>query len=95
MAKLEAERRQREELERQRLAEEERKRQWELMLLKDPSFLIRNKIHISGIIDKEVLIGGKLYPIGSTYMGAKIVGVSPTSVTFSYKGQKFVRKLKI
>ncbi|MBP5429719.1 MAG: hypothetical protein J6Y25_02355 [Elusimicrobiaceae bacterium] len=90
-----AERKRQEEAERKRRAEEEKKRQWELMLLKDPTILIRDKIHIGGIIDKEVLIGGKLYTIGNTYMGAKIVAVSPDSVTFSYKGHKFVRRVKL
>ena len=95
LAALEAERKRKEEEERKRLAEEERKRQWELALLKDPSILIRDKIHIGGIIDKEVLIGGKLYTIGNTYMGAKIVAVDPDSVTFLYKGHRFVKKVKL
>ncbi len=95
LAAIEAERKRKEEDERRRREEEERKRQWELMLLKDPSILIRDKIKINGIIDKEVLIGNKLYGIGNTYMGAKIVAVGPESVTFLYKGQKFVKKLKL
>lgn len=95
LAAIEAERKRKEEEERRRREEEERKRQWELMLLKDPSILIRDKIKINGIIDKEVLIGNKLYGIGNTYMGAKIVAVGPESVTFLYKGQKFVKKLKL
>jgi len=95
LAALEAERRRKEEEERKRLAEEERKRQWELMLLKDPTILVRDKIKIGGIIDKEVLIGGKLYTIGNSYMGAKIVAVGADSVTFSYKGHKFVKKLSL
>lgn len=95
LAAIEAERRRKEEEERKLREEAERKRQWELMLLKDPSMLIRNKIKINGIIDKEVLIGSKLYTIGNTYMGAKIVAVGSDSVTFSYKGQRFVKKLKM
>lgn len=91
----EAERRRREEEERRRLAEEERRRQWELMLIKDPTILVRNQIRIDGLIDKEVLIGGRLYTIGSVYKGAKIVKVSGDSVTFSYKGHKFVKKVKL
>ena len=95
LAALEADRKRREEEDRKRKEEEERRRQWELALLKDPSILIRDKIRIEGIIDKEVLIGGKLYTIGNTYMGAKIVGVDSDSVTFSYKGHKFVKKVKL
>ncbi len=95
LAALEAERKRKEEEERLRREEEERRRQWELMLLKDPTILVRDKIKINGIIDKEVLIGNKMYGIGNTYMGAKIVAVGADSVTFSYKGHKFVKKLKL
>ena len=91
----EAERKRLAEEERKRLAEEERRRQWELLLIKDPTIVVRDKIKIGGIIDKEVLIGNKLYTIGNTYMGAKIIAVNPESVTFSYKGHKFVKKVKI
>lgn len=94
-AAAEAERKRKEEAERKRLAEEERRRQWELMLIKDPTVLVRNQIRISGLIDKEVLIGGKLYTIGNTYKGAKIVAVGADSVTFSYKGHKFVKKVSL
>lgn len=95
LAALEAERKRKEEEERKRRAEEERKRQWELLLLKDPTILVRDKIKITGIIDKEVMIGGKLYTIGNTYLGAKIVDVGSDTVTFSYKGHKFVKKLAL
>lgn len=95
MAAEAAERRRQAEIEKQRLAEEERRRQWELALIKDPTIIIRNQIHISGLIDKEVLIDGKLYTIGHTYKGAKIVAVGPDSVTFVYKGHRFVKKVKI
>lgn len=90
-----AERKRRAEEERKRLKEEERRRQWELALIKDPTILIRNQIRISGLIDKEVLIDGKLYTIGHTYKGAKIVAVGADSVTFSYKGHRFVKKVSI
>ena len=95
LAALEAERKRKEAEERRRQEEAERRRQFELALLRDPSMLIRDKIRVSGIIDKEVLIGNRLYPIGSTYMGAKIVAVGADSVTFLYKGHKFVRKVQI
>ena len=91
----EADRRRREEEEKRRLAEEEKRRQWELMLIKDPTVLVRNQIRIDGLIDKEVLIGGKLYTVGNTYKGAKIVKVGADSVTFSYKGHKFVKMVKL
>ncbi len=95
MAAEAAERRRQAEAEKKRLAEEERRRQWELALIKDPTIIIRNQIHISGLIDKEVLIEGKLYTVGHTYKGAKIVAVGPDSVTFVYKGHRFVKKVKI
>ena len=95
MAAEAAERRRQAEAEKRRLAEEERRRQWELALIKDPTIIIRNQIRISGLIDKEVLIDGKLYTVGHTYKGAKIVAVGPDSVTFSYKGHKFVKKVAI
>lgn len=95
MAAEAAERRRQAEAERKRLAEEERRRQLELALIKDPTIIIRNQIHISGLIDKEVLIDGKLYTIGHTYKGAKIVAVGADSVTFVYKGHRFVKKVKI
>lgn len=90
-----AERQRQAEAERRRLAEEERRRLQELALIKDPTMIIRNQIRISGLIDKEVLIGGKLYTIGHTYKGARIVAVGPDSVTFSYKGHKFVKKVDL
>lgn len=83
------------EEDKRRQSEEEKRRQWELALMRDPTVLVRDKIRISGIIDKEVLIGGKLYTIGNVYKGAKIVAVGSDSVTFSYKGHKFVKRLKI
>ena len=95
LAALEAERKRKEEEERKKRLEAERRRQWELALIKDPSMLIRDKIRIGGIIDKEVLIGGKLYTVGNTYLGAKIVAVGADSVTFLYKGQRFVKKVAL
>lgn len=95
LAEEAAERRRQAEAERKRLAEEERRRRWELALIKDPTILIRNQIHISGLIDKEVLIDGKLYTVGHTYKGARIVAVGADRVTFSYKGHKFIKKVDI
>jgi len=60
---------------------------------RDPSRAIRNKIKISGIVDKEVFIGSKAYGVGSTVLGARIVSVSGDTVTFSYKGQRFTKKV--
>ena len=69
-------------------------RQLELARLKDPTREVRNRIHIGGIIGKEVFIGSKVYTIGNRVLGAKIVEVRPDEVVFSYKGHKFVRRMK-
>lgn len=92
-----------EEAERQRkLAEERRKReaaerarQLELALIKDPTIAVRDKIRVSGIIGQEVFIGNKIYTIGKTVRGAKIVDVRNDEVVFMYKGHKFTKKVQL
>lgn len=87
--------RERAEAEERRIrAEAERLRQLELARLKDPTREVRHRIHIGGIIGKEVFIGSKVYTIGNRVLGAKIVEVRPDEVVFSYKGHKFVRRMK-
>ena len=83
------------EEERRRLEEEERLRRLEMERLKDPAREVRNKIRIGGIIDKEVFIGDKIYTIGNTIYGARIVNVRPEEVVFSYKGQTFVKRIPL
>lgn len=92
---IEAERQRKIEAERQRLAELERQRQLELERLRDPSREIRGKIHINGIIGQEVFIGSKVYTVGKSVLGARIVSVQPDSVVFMYKGQKFTKKVQL
>lgn len=92
---IEAEKQRKIDEENRRLAELERKRQLELELLRDPSREIRGKIRINGIIDKEVFIGNKVYTVGKTVLGARIVAVRPDSVVFLYKGQKFTKKVQL
>ncbi len=92
---IEAERQRKIEAERQRLAELERQRQLELERLRDPSREVRGKIHISGIIGQEVFIGDKVYTVGKSILGARIVSVQPDSVVFIYKGQKFTKKVQL
>ena len=92
---IEAEKQRKLEAERQRLAELERLRQLELERMRDPSKEIRGKIRINGIIGQEVFIGSKVYTVGKTVLGAKIVRVQPDSVTFMYKGQKFIKKVQL
>ena len=53
------------------------------------------KIRINGIIGQEVFIGDRVYGVGSTVLGARIVQVLPESVVFSYKGQRFTKKVQL
>ena len=92
---LEAERQRKLEEERRRLAELERKRQLELERLRDPSREVRGKIRVSGIIGQEVFIGNKIYSVGQTILGARIVEVRSDSVVFTYKGQRFIKHVDL
>lgn len=95
LAAEEAERQRKLAEERRKRQEEERRRQLELELIKDPTRAVRNKIHVGGIIGKEVFIGSKIYTVGKSIHGATIVDVRPDAVVFSYKGHKFIRKVKL
>lgn len=95
LRQLELERQRKLEAERRRLAEIERQRQLELERLRDPSREIRGKIRVNGIIGQEVFIGSKVYTVGKTVLGARIVSVHPDSVVFMYKGQKFTKKVQL
>lgn len=95
LAALEAERQRKLAEERRRREEEERLRQLELARIKDPTREVRNKIRVTGIIGQEVFIGSKIYTIGKSIYGARIVEVRPEEVVFSYKGHKFVRKVQL
>ncbi len=91
----EAERQRKLAAERRRLAEIERQRQLELERLRDPSREIRGKIRVNGIIGQEVFIGNKVYSVGKTVLGARIIEINPDSVVFQYKGQKFTKKVQL
>ncbi len=95
LAAEEAERQRKLAEERRRREEAERKRQLELALIKDPTIAVRDKIRVSGIIGKEVFIGSKIYTIGKTVRGAKIVDVRNDEVVFLYKGHKFKKKVQL
>lgn len=95
LAALEAERQRKLAEERRRREEAERLRQLELARIKDPTREVRNKIRVSGIIGEEVFIGSKIYTVGKSIYGARIVEVRPEEVVFSYKGHKFVRKVQL
>ncbi|MBR4592067.1 MAG: hypothetical protein IKO35_02555 [Elusimicrobiaceae bacterium] len=95
LAALEAERQRKLAEERRRREEAERLRQLELARIKDPTREVRNKIKIGGIIGQEVFIGNKIYTIGNSIYGARIVAVNGDDVVFSYKGHKFVRTVQL
>ncbi|WP_428075835.1 hypothetical protein [Candidatus Avelusimicrobium luingense] len=95
LAAIEAERRRKLEEERRRQEEAERLRQLELARIKDPTREVRNKIKIGGVIGQEVFIGSKIYTVGNSIYGARIIAVRPDEVVFSYKGHKFVRKVQL
>lgn len=92
---LEAERQRKLEEERRRLAELERQRRLELERLRDPSREIRGRIRVSGIIGQEAFIGNRIYSVGQTILGARIVEVRPDSVVFTYKGQRFIKNVDL
>lgn len=95
LAALEAERQRKLAEERRKREEAERLRQLELARIKDPTREVRNKIKVGGIIGQEVFIGSRIYTVGKSIYGARIVEVRPDEVVFSYKGHKFVRKVKL
>lgn len=94
LAAIEAERQRQLAEERRKREEAERLRQLELARIKDPTREVRNKIQLGGILGQEVFIGSKVYTVGNKIFGAKIVEVTPDEVVFSYKGHKFVKKMK-
>ncbi len=95
LAAIEAERQRKLAEERRKREEAERLRQLELARIKDPTREVRNKIRVGGIIGQEVFIGEKIYTVGKSIYGARIVEVHPDEVVFSYKGHKFVRKVQL
>lgn len=95
LAALEAERQRKLAEERRKREEAERLRQLELARIKDPTREVRNKIRVGGIIGQEVFIGSRIYTVGKSIYGARIVEVRPDEVVFSYKGHKFIRKVQL
>ena len=95
LAAIEAEKQRKLDEERRKKEEAERLRQLELARIKDPAREVRNKIKVSGVIGQEVFIGNKIYTIGNTVYGARIISISPEEVVFSYKGHRFVRKIQL
>ncbi|MGB2579074.1 hypothetical protein AAIR98_000993 [Elusimicrobium simillimum] len=84
-----------EERERQARLKREREEAERLALLRDPSRLIRNQIKIEGLVGQEVFINGQIKTVGDTVLGATIVSVTDDAVIFSFKGQRFTKKIDI
>lgn len=100
MRKAELRRLAEEEAERKRKAEEERKRLLQQKILEEeikryPARAIMNKIRVDGILGKEAIVNGEVVGVGAKVLGAKIVSVTDDSVWFTYKGQRFERKLPL
>ena len=95
LAAIEAERQRKLAEERRKREEAERLRQLELERIKDPTREVRNKIRVSGVIGQEVFIGSKIYTVGNTIFGARVVEVHPDYVIFSYKGHRFRRNVQL
>ncbi len=95
LAAIEAEKQRKLDEERRKREEAERQRQLELERLKDPTKEVRNRIRVSGVIGQEVFIGSKIYTVGNSIYGARIVEVNPDYVIFSYKGHRFRRNVQL
>ena len=89
-----------EEAERKRQAELERERLMRQKILEDeirryPARAIMYKINVDGILGKEAIVNGEVVGVGSKVLGAKVVSITDDSVWFTYKGQRFERKLPL
>lgn len=93
--RLADERKKLEDAERARRAALQKQKEYEEELKRNPARAIIDKISVDGILGKEAIINGDIKGIGGDVLGAKIVAVSDNSVTFVYKGQRFVKKLPL
>ena len=89
------ERRKLEEAEKARRDAQLKQKEYEEELKRNPARAIIDKISIDGILGNEAIVNGEIKGIGADVMGAKLVSVSDNSVTFVYKGQRFVKKLPL
>ena len=100
MRKAEQRRLAAEEAERKRQAEEERKRLLQQKILEEeirrhPARAVMYKIRVDGILGKEAIVNGEVVGIGSKILGAKVVSITDDAVWFTYKGERFQRKLPL
>ena len=100
MRKAEQRRLAEEAAERERQAKAERERILKQKILEDeirryPARAIMYKIRVDGILGKEAIVNGEVVGKGSKVLGAIVVAVTDDSVWFTYKGQRFERKLPL
>lgn len=100
MRKAEQRRLAEEAAERERQAKLERERILKQKILEDeirryPARAIMYKIRVDGILGKEAIVNGEVVGKGSKVLGATVVSVTDDSVWFTYKGQRFERKLPL
>lgn len=86
--------------ERERQAKEERERLLRQRILEDelrrhPARAVMGKIRVDGILGKEAIVNGEVVGIGAKILGAKVVSITDDSVWFTYKGERFQRKLPL
>jgi len=89
-----------EEAARKRKAEEERKRLLQQKILEEelrrhPARAVMYKIRVDGILGKEAIVNGEVVGIGAKVLGAKVVSITDDAVWFTYKGERFQRKLPL
>ena len=100
MRKAEQRRLAAEEAERKRQAEEARKRLIQQQILEEeikrhPARAVMYKIHVDGIMGRDAIVNGEVVSKGSKILGATVVSITDDSVWFTYKGERFQRKLPL
>ena len=93
--RISEERKRLEDAEKARRDAQMKQKEYEEELKRNPARAIIDKISIDGILGTEAIVNGEIRGIGDTVLGAKIVAVSDNSVSFVYKGQRFVKKLPL
>ena len=89
-----------EEADRKRQAEAERKRLLQQKILEEelkrhPARAVMYKIRVDGILGKEAIVNGEVVGVGAKVLGAKVVSITDDAVWFTYKGERFQRKLPL
>ena len=86
LAREAAARKAKEDLARRLREEEDMKR--------NPAREVIGKINLQGIVNKEAFINDRVYGVGQSVLGARIISITDGEVLFNYKGQNFTKKIK-